>query len=75
MFEMPKETKEGKKRFLFFFLPLFLAQKGSSIAFAFLLKTWQQRENIVAWCGHDDGVETRMICKLTDCHCDLSTFH
>ena len=52
---MPKETKEGKKQFLFFFfLPFSLAQKGSSIAFAFLLKTWQQRENIVAWSGRDE---------------------
>ena len=37
----------------FFFLPLSLTQKGSSIAFAFFLKTWQQRENIVAWSGRD----------------------
>ena len=51
---MPKESKEGKSNFLFYFLPLFLAQKGSSIAFAFLLKTWQQHENIVAWSGRNE---------------------
>ena len=51
---MPKETKEGKNRFLFIFLPLSLTQKGGSIAFAFLLKTCQQHENIVAWSGRDE---------------------
>ena len=51
---MPEETKDGIKQFLFFFfLPFSLAQMGSSIAFAFLLKTWEQRENIVALSGRE----------------------
>ena len=40
-------------RALWFFLPLSFAQKSSSIAFAFFLKIWQQRENIVALSGRD----------------------
>ena len=43
-----------QNNFLVFFLPIPLVQKGSSIAFAFFCKTWQQRENIVAWSGRDE---------------------
>ena len=64
----------------FFILPLSLAQKGGSIALAFFLKTWQQRENIVAWSGRDkiacrnkDGMYDNDV--LTDSYSDLSTIH
>ena len=43
--------------FFLFFSSLF-GTRGSSIAFAFFPKTWQQRENNVAWSGRD-GIACR----------------
>ena len=43
-----------QSNFLVIFLPTSLVQKGSSIAFAFSWKIWQQRRNIVAWSGCDE---------------------
>ena len=77
MLEMPKETKEGKKQFTIspFYRSLWHKKAARSLSL-FSGRHGNSRKILLRGLALMKlRAETRMICKLTDCHSDLSTFH